>query len=76
MSLGVSLLNAPVIPHVLLEAEADRSEILRKPCRFATRGSAEGGLVLAWLHDYVFQLHGDRCRGVFSCFDRPSLFPD
>jgi hypothetical protein len=41
-----------------------------------TREPGEGGLVLLWLGDWVFQLHRGRCRGVFSRFDRPWLFPD
>lgn len=72
---GDSVLDAPVLPYLLLEAENARWDLFRTACEYG-RAQAEDGLVLLWLGDFVFQIHRGRCRGVFSRFDRPWLFPD
>jgi predicted nucleotidyltransferase len=72
---GDSVLEAPVLPHLLLEA-TDAHWATFRAALDATRASAAAGLVLLWLGGFVFQLHRDRCRGVFTPHDRPWLFPD
>ncbi len=72
---GDSVLNAPVMPYLLLEAIGAQWVTFRAALD-STRQQAEDGFVLLWLGDWVFQLHRDRCRGVFSRYDRPWLFPN
>jgi len=72
---GDSVLDAPALPFLLLEADDARWETLRAALE-ATRAPAEQALVLLWLGGFVLQLHRGRCRGVFSRWDRPWLFPD
>jgi hypothetical protein len=72
---GDSVLDAPVLPYLLLEAENARWTTFQAACE-TSRAQAETALVLIWLGGWVFQLHRGRCRGVFSRFDRPWLFPD
>jgi hypothetical protein len=72
---GDAVLNAPVLPHLLLELADTSWAAFAGACR-ATRAPAEDALVLVWLGAFVFQLHRGRCRGVFSRWDRPWLFLD
>lgn len=72
---GDSVLEAPVLTHLLLEAR-DASWTTFRNALEATRDQAEAGIVLLWLGGFVFQLHRGRCRGVFTRHDRPWLFPE
>ncbi len=73
---GDSLLDAPVLPHLLLEAADPSWATFRRACGFAAREAGEDVLARVWFGDFVVQFHRGRCQGVLSRYDRPFLFPE